>query len=64
MIPSVVALEAVHINGFREWLLDFHGRQLRSPQRRTYYPVNQFTGWHVREVVQGPSRYDEGGLCR
>jgi putative restriction endonuclease len=43
--------------GFAEWLLAFHGMQLRPPQRPTYYPEPTFIEWHVSEVFQGPPRY-------
>ena len=43
--------------GFTEWLMAFNGRQLRPPQRPTYYPEAKFIAWHVREVFQAPSRF-------
>ena len=43
--------------GFTEWLMAFHGKQIRPPQRLTYYPESTFIEWHVSEVFQGPSRY-------
>ncbi|NVM20280.1 MAG: HNH endonuclease [Desulfobacterales bacterium] len=48
-------------NGFKEWLMDFHGKKIHLPQRPSYYPKPQFVGWHVREVFQGPSRYRKRG---
>lgn len=42
--------------GFDEWLLRFHGEKLNFPQRQTYYPSEDFTRWHVREVFQGEYR--------
>jgi putative restriction endonuclease len=42
--------------GFKEWLMDFHGKKIDSPQRKTYYPDRKFTQWHVREVFQGEYR--------
>ena len=44
-------------SGFDEWLMRFHGKPLRAPQRRTYFPEPQFVHWHIREVFRGPSRY-------
>jgi putative restriction endonuclease len=44
-------------SGFKEWLMAFHGKQIRPPQRQSYYPKTQFIDWHVKEVFQGPSRY-------
>lgn len=42
--------------GFHEWLMRFHGEKLRFPQRQTYYPCENFTRWHVKEVFQGEYR--------
>ncbi len=42
--------------GFEEWLMRFHGGKLNFPQRQTYYPSEDFTRWHVREVFQGEYR--------
>ena len=43
--------------GFDEWLLAFHGKDLKPPQRPNYYPKQKFLSWHVSEVFQEPSRY-------
>lgn len=43
--------------GFREWLVDYHGKSIRSPQRPDFYPEPRFVQWHVREVFQGEARY-------
>lgn len=42
--------------GFKEWLLDFHGRKIHYPQRQTFYPLGEFTKWHTMEVFKGYSR--------
>ena len=42
--------------GFQEWLMDFHGQKIKLPQRRSYYPEEEFIGWHVREVFKGDYR--------
>ncbi|MFW6372623.1 MAG: HNH endonuclease, partial [Thermodesulfobacteriota bacterium] len=42
--------------GFREWLLRFHGTRIHSPQRATYVPNSDFRIWHVREVFKGSFR--------
>jgi putative restriction endonuclease len=42
--------------GFKEWLMDFHGKTIKYPQRTTYVPHLDFTTWHVREVFQGKFR--------
>lgn len=43
-------------NGLNEWLLVFSGKEIRAPQRSSFYPKISFTNWHVREVFQGYSR--------
>ncbi len=52
-----VSEKAHGTSGFDEWLLKFHGKPIRQPQRPKYYPEPLFVHWHVREVFQGPSRY-------
>ncbi len=42
--------------GFQEWLMNFHGQSISLPQRRSYYPEEEFIGWHVREVFKGDYR--------
>ena len=42
--------------GFEEWLMEFHGEEINFPQRQAYYPREDFTGWHLREVFKGPYR--------
>lgn len=42
--------------GFEEWLMRFHGRTINFPQRQSYYPQDNFIGWHMKEVFKGASR--------
>ena len=42
--------------GLDEWLMNFHGKEISFPQRRAYYPHEDFIGWHIAEVFQGPYR--------
>ncbi len=42
--------------GFNEWLMDFHGKKIKHPQRTVYMPHQEFVEWHVRQVFQGESR--------
>ncbi|MBD3322374.1 MAG: restriction endonuclease [Chitinivibrionales bacterium] len=49
-------------SGFEEWLLAFHGKQLRAPQRPDYYPKADFLRWHFREVFRTPARYVRSSL--
>lgn len=54
---SVVVSERV--NGFRgvsEWLLSFHGKRIRQPQRVEYAVLDKYVSWHVREVFKGYPR--------
>ncbi len=52
-----VAENAHGTTGFDEWLLSFHGQEIRRPQSPDYYPGDSYINWHVREVFRGPSRY-------
>ena len=42
--------------GFEEWLMRFHGQTINFPQRESYYPHENFIGWHIREVFKGDYR--------
>ena len=42
--------------GFQEWLMRFHEQKINFPQRESYYPHENFIGWHVREVFKGDYR--------
>ena len=52
----LVSDDAHGTTGFQEWLMDFHGEKINFPQRRSYYPEEEFIGWHVREVFKGDYR--------
>lgn len=43
-------------NGFDEWLMAYHNKEINRPQRTTYYPDEEFVDWHSREVFQGYGR--------
>lgn len=43
--------------GFEEWLMRYHGKQIRLPQSPLYRPKDSFVNWHVKEVFKGPGRY-------
>jgi len=53
----LVAEEAHGTNGFDEWLMRYHGKEIRSPIHPNYKPKESFISWHVREVFKGPARY-------
>lgn len=55
-LKIVVSERANGSVGFQEWLMAFHGRPLRRPQRKSYFPDSRFTQWHISEVFHGPYR--------
>ena len=53
--------EAAHgTSGLDEWLLRYHGTEIRSPQSPVYLPGDGYLAWHVREVFRGSARYQAG----
>ena len=44
--------------GFQEWLMRFHGKRIREPQKPQYQPAENYVDWHVKEVFKGPARYN------
>lgn len=52
-----VAENAHGTHGMDEWLMRYHGQEIRKPQRPDYFPENNYINWHVREVFRGPARY-------
>ena len=55
-LEILVSDDAHGTAGFQEWLMRFHGQKFNFPQRQTYYPSENYTRWHVREVFQGEYR--------
>ena len=55
-LEILVSDNAYGSTGFQEWLMRFHGQKLKFPQRQTYYPSENYTRWHIREVFQGEYR--------
>lgn len=55
-----VAESAHGTRGFDEWLMRYHNKPIRQPQRPDYYPNKGYIDWHFREVFRGPSRYGVG----
>jgi len=56
---SVIVSEGANgTRGFKEWVVAYHGRAIRAPQRPTYYPDENWVAWHVREVFQSPGRHE------
>jgi putative restriction endonuclease len=56
----IVAEEAHGANGFEEWLMRYHGKQISSPIHPDYQPKDSYMNWHFREVFRGPERYQVG----
>jgi len=42
---------------FDHLVLDFNGQKIHLPQRRSYYPEDEYVDWHAREIFQGPGRW-------
>ena len=55
-LEILVSDDAHGTAGFQEWLMRFHGEKLKFPQRQIYYPNEDYTSWHVKEVFQGEYR--------
>ncbi len=55
-LQVMVSDEANGSEGFQEWLMRFHGQQLKFPQRQSCYPDEEYVSWHVKEVFQGDFR--------
>ncbi len=51
-----VAEDAHGGDGFRRWLLDFHGQPIAAPIQPTDRVSEPAMAWHRREVFRGPSR--------
>ena len=41
--------------GFQEWLAQFDSRDIYFPSEPTYYPREDFTEWHRKQVFKGPA---------
>lgn len=53
----VEVAEAAHGgDGFRRWVLDFHGRPIAAPVQPTDRVAEPAMAWHRREVFRGPAR--------
>ncbi|WP_459925455.1 phosphorothioated DNA-binding restriction endonuclease [Desulfatiferula olefinivorans] len=53
----IVSDRAHGSSGFDEWLMAYHGKELRRPQRPSFFPEPHFVTWHVNEVFQGYGRH-------
>ena len=41
--------------GFEEWLAQFDNREIYFPSEPSYYPHEDFTEWHRKQVFKGPA---------
>jgi putative restriction endonuclease len=48
--------DEVNGQGANDWLIRHHGKSLKPPQRKEYYPALEFTDWHFKEVFKGGYR--------
>ena len=48
--------DEVNGQGTNEWLLQHHGKSIKPPQKKAFYPDPEFTVWHVNEVFKGGYR--------
>jgi putative restriction endonuclease len=56
-VPRILVSRDVHGGDFaRQMLLDLHGKRIREPQDRAWYPSPEFIAWHHHEVFKGESR--------
>ena len=42
--------------GYDEWLRRFDNQEIMHPPEQSYYPNEEYTQWHVREVFKGDYR--------
>jgi predicted restriction endonuclease len=55
--PHKPLLLLYSFHSIEEWLMRYHGQQIRKPQRLDYFSQNNYINWHVREVFRGLARY-------
>ncbi len=46
--------------GFDQWLTNFHGKRIRTPEKHQYKPSDEYIAWHLREVFRGQAKYSIG----
>ncbi|MFC1850960.1 phosphorothioated DNA-binding restriction endonuclease [candidate division CSSED10-310 bacterium] len=49
----IVSHRAKGSQGFTEWLQNYHGHKLRSPNQEIYLPQDIYRQWHLKEVFKG-----------
>ena len=56
-VPRILVSRDVHGGDFaRQMLIDLHGKRIRQPQDRAWFPSPEFIAWHHQEVFKGESR--------
>ena len=55
-LDILVSNDASGSAGFQDWLLRFHGQKLNLPQSQVFFPNENYTRWHVKEVFKGEFR--------
>jgi hypothetical protein len=51
---SVIVSESANgTRGFQEWVVAYHGKEIRPRKRPNYYPHEDWISWYVRELFQG-----------
>ncbi|GEO06162.1 HNH endonuclease [Adhaeribacter aerolatus] len=56
--PELRMLVSDEVNGQGAdmWLIQHHGKNIKPPQKKAFYPNPDFTAWHVNEVFKGGYR--------
>jgi len=56
--PELKMLVSDEVNGQGAdvWLIQHHGKSIKPPQKKAFYPNPDFTAWHVNEVFKGGYR--------
>nr|WP_158267603.1 HNH endonuclease [Adhaeribacter arboris] len=53
---QMLVSDEVNGQGANEWLIQHHGKYIKPPQKKAFYPSPNFTAWHVNEVFKGGYR--------
>ena len=53
---QMLVSDEVNGQGANEWLFQHHGKYIKPPQKKAFYPNPDFTAWHVNEVFKGGYR--------
>lgn len=53
---QMLVSDEVNGQGADLWLIQHHGKSIKPPQKKDFYPNPDFTAWHVNEVFKGGYR--------